>query len=61
MLFFLGLVQAVLWPFVFQWLGLLLIADLILVRLKVLKERKADEAMSKYEALNVENQYGEET
>jgi len=61
MLFFLGLVQAVLWPFVFQWLGLLLIADLILVRLKVLKERKADEAMSKYEALNVENQYGGET
>ena len=44
MLFFLGLIQAVLWSFVFQWLGLLLIADLILVRLKVLKQRKTDKA-----------------
>ena len=61
MLFFLGLIQAVLWPFVFQWLFLLLIADLILVRLKVLKERKAEEGMRIYGSLNIENQYGGET
>ena len=61
MLFFLGLIQAVLWSFVFQWLGLLLIADLILVRLKVLKERKEEEGMRIYGSLNIENQYGGET
>ena len=60
MLFFLGLLQGELVPFVFQWLFLLLISDLILVRLKVLKERKAEETMSKYESLNAENQYGGE-
>jgi|SaaInlStandDraft_5_1057022.scaffolds.fasta_scaffold397778_2 hypothetical protein len=60
MLFFLGLIQDVLWPFLFQWMGLLLIADLILVRLKVVKESKAKETLSKLQSLNAENQYGGE-
>ena len=60
MLFFLGLVQAVLWPLLFQWLGLLLIADLILVRLKENRERKAEGILKNYEALDVKHQYGGE-
>ena len=60
LLFFLGLIQDVLWPFLFQWMGLLLIADLILVRLKVVKESKAKETLSKLQSLNAENQYGGE-
>jgi hypothetical protein len=61
MLLIIGLTSDQLTSYMLLWLLFLLIADLILVRLKVRKDRKAEEVMRKYEPLNVENQYGGET
>ena len=44
--------------YLFLGLCAIFIADLILVRLKVLEDREAERILSKYNSLNVELTYG---